>query len=94
MPWSGVFPLKSMEDQQYPSASKQMANLTKTAFGIIKEFVSTGDLLVPDHVKDARLQICSTCQFYDEVEHRCTDCGCYLSNKVRFSASKCPLDFW
>lgn len=83
-----------MEEKELPSVSKQLASLTKTAFDVIKNYTQNGELIAPNHVKDARLQICSTCQWYDEASNRCLDCGCYLSNKVRFSASSCPLGFW
>ena len=80
--------------KDYPSISKQVSNLTLSAFGIVKEFTKSGNLMSPPHIVEARTQICSTCQHYDSLKHRCRECGCHLSNKINFVASDCPLEFW
>ena len=64
-----------------PSNIEKAKNFSKTAYDIIKGFVSKGYLLVPEEVKNARIDICR-------------ECGCFLVNKVKFTASRCPLNYW
>ena len=44
-----------------PSLPKKAVNLSKTAFDIVKEFVGKGTLLVPEEVRQARIDICNDC---------------------------------
>ena len=64
-----------------PSNLEKAKNFSKTAYDIVKGFVFDGNLLVPDEVKKARIDICR-------------ECGCFLVNKVKFSAAHCPLNLW
>ena len=45
-------------------------------------------------IENCRWQICKTCQLYDPEQHRCRECGCYIQNKLEWSGSHCPLNFW
>ena len=77
-----------------PSLPEQAKNITKTAYDIVKGFVFNGTLIVPDEVKKARIDICRECNRFDEDRFLCKECGCFLVNKVRFTASSCPLQYW
>ena len=77
-----------------PSNLEKAKNCSKTAYDIIKGFVSKGYLLVPEEVKNARIDICRECNRFDESRHVCRECGCFLVNKVKFTASRCPLNYW
>jgi len=77
-----------------PSLPDQAKNITKTAYDIVKGFVFNGMLIVPPEVKKARIDICRECNRFDEDRHLCRECGCFLVNKVRFTASSCPLQYW
>ena len=77
-----------------PSLPEQAKNITKTAYDIVKGFVFNGTLIVPDEVKKARIDICRECNRFDEDRHLCRECGCFLVNKVKFTASRCPLNYW
>ena len=77
-----------------PSLPEKAANLSKTAYDIVKGFVFDGTLLVPDEVKKARIDICRDCNRFDPDRHLCKECGCFLVNKVKFTASRCPLNYW
>ena len=77
-----------------PSLPEQAKNVTKTAYDIVKGFVFNGTLIVPDEVKKARIDICRECNRFDEDRFLCKECGCFLVNKVRFTASSCPLQYW
>ncbi|ADO98313.1 hypothetical protein CYVG_00116 [Cyanophage S-SSM6a] len=77
-----------------PSLPEKAANFSKTAYDIVKGFVFDGTLLVPDEVKKARIDICRDCNRFDPERHLCKECGCFLVNKVKFSAAQCPLNLW
>src|SRR5690606_8174647 len=47
------------------------------------------------------LQICTSCPSYDAESHKCTECGCNLSNsvspltnKLAMATEDCPLGKW
>ena len=77
-----------------PSNIEKAKIFSKTAYDIIKGFVSTGTLLVPKEIKKARIDICRECNRFDEDRHLCRECGCFLVNKVKFTAARCPLNYW
>ena len=39
-----------------------------------------------------RFDICLSCQYYESG--RCSQCGCFMKVKVKFSTSKCPVGLW
>lgn len=39
-----------------------------------------------------RLQICNDCE--KREEDVCTECGCFLEEKLWWKSEKCPLGFW
>ena len=77
-----------------PSNLEKAKFFSKTAYDILKGFVSNGNLMVPPEVKQARIDICRECNRFDEARFLCKECGCFLVNKVRFTASSCPLQYW
>ena len=77
-----------------PSNYEKAKNFSKTAYDILKGFVSNGNLLVPPEIKKARIDICRDCNRFDPDRMKCNECGCFLVNKVKFSAAHCPLRLW
>lgn len=77
-----------------PSNIEKASNLSRTAYDIVKGFVFNGTLMVPNEVKKARIDICRDCNRFDPDRMKCNECGCFLVNKVKFSAAHCPLDLW
>ena len=64
--------------KDYPSVTKQISNLTETAFSILKTYVTEGSIRTTKEIENCRWQICKTCQLYDSEQHRCRECGCYI----------------
>ena len=77
-----------------PSLPKKAENLTKTAFDIVKEYINKGTILVPEEVRKARIDICNDCNRLDKDRLVCRECVCFLVNKIKFSAARCPLNYW
>jgi hypothetical protein len=42
----------------------------------------------------ARLQICTQCDKFEKLLHRCKSCGCIMPAKAKLTASSCPLNKW
>tara|TARA_B100001939_G_C16873978_1_gene587737 strand:+ start:842 stop:1210 length:369 start_codon:yes stop_codon:yes gene_type:complete len=94
------------ENNQYPSISEQGSNLARFVWNVLQEsFNGNNDsLLVSDEVYDERMEICRSCEYYDDsLEHhnlpgekiiRCKHCGCWLTAKARMSLDSCPIDKW
>jgi len=82
------------EKQDYPSLFQQGKNLAEFSFEVIKKALMTGALQVSDEVQNKRMEICKSCEKYDESQNRCIQCGCFLEPKTRFALDSCPLNKW
>lgn len=49
---------------------------------------------VSEETKNARLEICKSCEFFNESLYQCKQCGCFLNIKASWATEKCPLDKW
>jgi predicted Zn-ribbon and HTH transcriptional regulator len=67
--------------------------LTDTA-----RFAATGFKTTPDDIFEQRLNVCKSCEHYDEKSFagtgRCGECGCSIQAKLRIGSSSCPLNKW
>ena len=75
----------------YPSLAQQAKNLVNFASNVV---TNQGPMFVSDDVKEQRLTICKSCEYYDESQIRCKSCGCFLLQKASFSLDSCPLKKW
>jgi hypothetical protein len=82
------------DSTQYPSLPEQGANLSKFVFEILKKSMKGDALMVSQEIADQRMEICKTCEYYDEEQVRCRHCGCYLGNKVKWALDGCPIEKW
>ena len=83
-----------MTEKQYPSLPEQGKNLAKFSFDLIKNALQTGALIVSAEVQAQRLEICKSCEWYDDTQTKCKHCGCYLPAKVSFALDSCPVQKW
>jgi hypothetical protein len=79
---------------EYPSLSEQGKNLAKFTFEVVKQALSSNALFVSEEVKQERLKICSTCEYYDVEKVKCKHCGCFLQQKASFALDSCPIHKW
>ena len=86
------------EEHEYPSLAQQAKNLANFSFEVVKNALDpTNDvamILVSDEVKEERLEICRQCEYYDENQVRCKQCGCWLEHKAKFALDSCPVGKW
>jgi hypothetical protein len=69
--------------------------------GLIKSIFNYGIALVrhtlngspqtPEPIQIARLDICKACTNYISEDGKCSECGCYVEEKVKWADSECPL---
>jgi len=85
-----------MIEKQYPSLSEQGKNLAKFSFDLIKNALQSGALMVSEEIKAQRLEICKSCEWYDDSneQSRCKKCGCFVIPKVSFALDSCPENKW
>lgn len=62
--------------------------------------VKPWDLLNPnmprsgDELKESRLAICRTCEYFKPRTEQCRKCGCFMKLKTSLEQAKCPIGKW
>lgn len=85
-----------MSDKEYPSLFQQAKNLSKFSWEMMQYIMKNEQkvMFVTDEVFRERMQICKSCPSYDDLQNRCTECGCFLNQKARMVLDGCPLNKW
>lgn len=45
-------------------------------------------------ISKKRLEVCSTCDEYDQEWKKCHKCGCFMEFKSLLPNAECPLNKW
>jgi hypothetical protein len=48
----------------------------------------------PEDIKNERLAICDTCEFFKHSTRQCRKCGCFMDLKSRLDKANCPMKKW
>jgi hypothetical protein len=51
-------------------------------------------ILVDDEDKEARYEICKSCNRFELSTEVCVECNCSMPTKILFADSECPLGKW
>ena len=51
------------------------------------------NLLVPQHIADARRLLCNSCEHRTRIG-LCAKCGCVIAAKVKVAITQCPVGKW
>jgi hypothetical protein len=78
--------------QELPSNLKMMKELLKSGKDILAG--AADGVFVTKEVREERLKICYSCEFFIHASERCTKCGCFMETKTLFKQTKCPIDKW
>ncbi len=73
-----------------PGVIQQARNFAGTAAAVVAD----GLKMVTPAQRNERLEICHSCQQYDDKTGRCFSCGCVLKAKAMARAAQCPLGKW
>lgn len=68
--------------------------LKKSAKAVVEKAVTTGQVRTSDHEYQSRINICSSCEHFDNKLWKCKVCGCFMKVKARFIAVSCPERKW
>jgi hypothetical protein len=79
---------------EFPSFAEQARNIVNSSTKIAAQVVSGGDIMVSDDVRKMRILTCIHCDLFDEQSARCTECGCFIETKSKFTTESCPLGKW
>jgi hypothetical protein len=82
------------EEQQYPSIPDQAKNIVNLVQDAITDVLKGNQLFVSEEEQNRRMGICNQCEYFSQEDIRCKQCGCFLKQKVSFTASKCPINRW
>lgn len=84
--------LKKFESGKFPNVVRQAISFGKALVG----HALNGFKEVPTEQAEERLKVCQGCDRYVENEGapRCSECGCFLKEKVKWASEKCPLGKW
>jgi hypothetical protein len=80
------------DEKKFPSLFVQTRNLMKQAWLSGTDVFKGKALMSTPEKAAARLEICSTCEFFHET--RCLKCGCYMHKKAHLESATCPLNKW
>lgn len=73
-------------------AGPTLLRMAYSAAKSLTKYLGSGLKTVPAETRDARLQVCRTCEFHTGA--RCRVCGCFTSAKTWLPHERCPLGKW
>jgi len=84
------------EEKKYPSFGEQAKNLANFSWELVKYIHQNHNttMFVSDEVYKERVNICKSCERFDDLENRCMECGCYVPAKAKMILDSCPLSKW
>lgn len=77
-----------------PDKRCKAKNLWKAGTRIVKASATGKKVRVSKEVQNERIEICKSCEKYDQKRSRCKLCGCFLSGvaaKTAWATERCPL---
>lgn len=84
-------------DRKPPPKEIEEPSLVEKASNFSKSVVSharNGFTKTENTLKEKRLEICSSCEYFDSSRQGCKKCGCYLPVKASWASESCPLNKW
>lgn len=83
---------ENTNNTEFPSLFTQARNLIEQAVASGTGMFSGNPLIASIEKAKARLDICATCEFFNQG--RCTKCGCFMNKKAHLDAAQCPMNKW
>lgn len=87
-------PPAPMEVPSLPSMTQMAKNVTASLMKTAKAAVKGQGVRLSKEEADHRLAICQVCQFFRQVDQRCSKCGCFMAVKTYLRAETCPVNRW
>lgn len=83
-----------MSNHQYPSILEQAKSLGISLHELVGRAMNMQRTIASREAQKERTNICKGCEFFDEEQERCSQCGCFVKYKVAMSWETCPVDKW
>lgn len=64
------------------------------ALNSVATFISNGLPKTEPNEIQKRMDICLSCEYFNNLENRCNKCGCFLNIKTAWATEKCPIGKW
>ena len=91
---SRIASLQGSNKPPMPSMGAMARNVANSVVQNIQSVAAGNALRLTEEQANSRLSICSTCEFYNQTQSRCTKCGCFMAVKTYLKAEKCPVGKW
>ena len=91
---TGKIPEKITHQSATIEAIKNVGQMIGSAATAAAKFVANGAPVVNGNMQEERMNICRSCDQFDEQSIRCKDCKCFLEVKSRMATEVCPLNKW
>jgi hypothetical protein len=86
--------LSSSNKANYPSFGQMAKGLGNSVIRNVRSVADGNNLKISEADAKHRLDICKSCEFFDEGPQRCRKCGCFMAVKTYLKAEKCPIGKW
>ena len=78
-----------------PSPPPKMTERVKNFAGSLVKYMATGMNRVSDDIQKTRMDICKSCEFYNQAKSPyCSKCGCFLNIKTTWGSEGWPVGKW
>ncbi len=82
------------EKEEFPSVGEQAQQLGQFMAQSWQQMLDGGELMVDKYEQQRRFDICQVCEHFSKHNKRCRKCGCFLTYKIKFEVSECPIKKW
>lgn len=49
---------------------------------------------VPSEISEERINICKSCEEFNDITKTCKKCGCFMPTKTTITRARCPIGKW
>ena len=79
---------------EFPSLPEQAKNMSLMIADVIRDAIQNNQIFAEKQEQKTRFDICQACEHFESESKRCKQCGCYMEQKVQYTAAKCPVNKW
>ena len=84
----------NLNPNEYPDFWEQMKNFTSFLKDVGQSTDKEHGIFVSEETYNSRMEVCKSCEQFDQKQKRCYMCGCFMENKMKFTSAKCPAKKW
>lgn len=83
-------------NKEFPSVFGQAKNLLKLTYDTMMSKINdpSEPIISDGELRDQRVNICHSCEYFSAPHDRCKLCGCAIELKVKLRSARCPDQKW